>query len=217
MRHRRQACRAMEGADPTPRAPFVPSSCGASFARARPAIRIVRRYVAAYAVITLVACDAPADGVRDREDNSSASDTGPDVGTSSGSSIHQDDASGCPTTISDACLTDGGPTYRCVPNSTMAQESATWCGDDGPFGADPDVAILPNCDGFDVVEEGPTFSDYWTTYYYDVGTGALVGIGRVTNGQLTCVAGLAKVLEPSRCNDGSAVGSVCPLLDAGEN
>ncbi|MGH7269577.1 MAG: hypothetical protein ACREJ3_04025, partial [Polyangiaceae bacterium] len=82
-----------------------------------------------------------------------------------------DAGSGACPLMDQACAHDAGALYHCVRDWATAQRPSSWCTQQNVF-----VSIFSDCDGYDIVEESPIASDLATDYYYDLTTGALVGI-----------------------------------------
>ena len=90
----------------------------------------------------------------------------------------------------------------CATTWSTAQQPSTWC----PKVPYARVFTAPHCDGFDIVVLGAT--DTSSFYYYDLQTGALVGIeGHGNNGTL-CIAGQAPDVPLTDCYDAGGVVTV---------
>jgi hypothetical protein len=110
----------------------------------------------------------------------------------------------------DAGAIGGGTfTYHCVTTWSAAQQRATWCSNPGAS-----IYPLPDCGGFDIVEDINVDVSY--AYYYDRQTGTLVGIGfNDPQGKLHCIAGSVVPVDISTCHWTPQSTSLCFLTDAG--
>jgi hypothetical protein len=126
------------------------------------------------------------------------------AGAACSTSGDKGDASSCQS-VDEVCAADGGWNYLCVRDWSTAQRPSTWCG--GYPNAS--VVLYPNCGGFNVAVAGP-ISDTSTWYFYDVTSGALVGIEFTGNGGASCIAqDTASSLPVAHCFDGSVPVSLC--------
>jgi hypothetical protein len=137
------------------------------------------------------AASPPADASRGDAagDDSSAGDASMDGSADGGA---------CPS-VAQQCADAATADIACGTTWSNAQLPSTWC----PKVPYVRVYTAPHCDGFDIVVLGAT--DTSSFYYYDLQTGALVGIeGHGNNGTL-CVAGQAPGVPLTDCFDGGAV------------
>jgi hypothetical protein len=113
------------------------------------------------------------------------------------------DAATCPSVArecADAAAADPG----CGMTWSTAQQPSTWC----PKFPYARVLTASHCDGFDIVVLGAT--DTSSFYYFDLQTGALVGIEGHGNGGARCVAGQAPDVPLTDCyDDGGVVTVTC--------
>ena len=108
------------------------------------------------------------------------------------------DGAACPS-VAQQCSDAATADLACGTTWSSAQQPSTWC----PKVPYARVYTAPHCDGFDIVVLGAT--DTSSFYYYDLQTGALVGIeGHGNNGTL-CVAGQASDVPLTDCYDGGLV------------
>ncbi len=111
------------------------------------------------------------------------------------------DAATCPS-VARECADAASADLGCATTWSTAQQPSTWC----PKVPYARVFTAPHCDGFDIVVLGAT--DTSSFYYYDLQTGALVGIeGHGNNGTL-CIAGQAPNVPLTDCYDAGGVVTV---------
>jgi hypothetical protein len=122
--------------------------------------------------------EAGAEGILQAGDATDASDGG-------GISI---DGPSCPSVA--VYCGSAQPQYGgCVPNWVTAQNASTWCKTEAGasyLGGAADVFMQTGCNGFNTVVLSAT--DMGIIYFYDMGTGALIGIARQPS--WSCVAGV---------------------------
>jgi hypothetical protein len=111
------------------------------------------------------------------------------------------DAALCPS-VAQACGDAANADVGCATTWSTAEQPSTWCP------KDPYVRVFraTHCDGFNIVVLGS--ADTSSFYYYDLQSGALVGIEGHSLGGTRCVAGLSPDVPLTDCYEAGAVVTV---------
>lgn len=136
--------------------------------------------------------DVAHDDASDVSDASDASDASTDGYA---------DAAPCPS-VAQACGDAANADVGCATTWSTAERPSTWCA------KVPYVRVFraTDCDGFNIVVLGS--ADTSSFYYYDLQSGALVGIeGRGLGGAM-CVAGVSPAVPLTDCYEAGAVVTV---------
>ncbi|HEY4012207.1 MAG TPA: hypothetical protein VGM06_02615 [Polyangiaceae bacterium] len=105
--------------------------------------------------------------------------------------------------LSEACAI---PALHCVMSWSMAQDAASWC---ASFPGSR-VAIVTDCDGFDIAEVAGAGAA--SIYYYDPRSGALAGIkGEAPDGTVACVGGAPPGGSLTDCSDAGTPPFACNI------
>jgi len=112
-----------------------------------------------------------------------------------------EDAATC-TPVARECADAATADLGCATTWSTAQRPSTWC----PKVPYARVITAPRCDGFDIVVLGATDSSSF--YYYDLQTGALVGIEGHGNFGPLCIAGQSPDVPLTDCYDAGGVVTV---------
>lgn len=126
------------------------------------------------------------------------------------------DSAGCPGL--DAVCGSDADLYSCLLAWSMASNVSSWCQRASPRALDAGLSLVvwQGCAGYDLIDETVGASDQFTRYYYDSGTGVLVGIAEIPNNRVpVCVAGQVAALDDSTCQHWSPLEDICAAIDGG--
>ncbi|MGA7121824.1 MAG: hypothetical protein WBY94_17080 [Polyangiaceae bacterium] len=149
----------------------------------------------------------PADG--------SCDGTGTDAGVAPEAAAAMPDSAACPGL--DAVCGSDADVYSCPLAWRTATNVSSWCERASPSALDAGLSLVvwQGCTGYDLIDETVGASDQFTRYYYDSGTGVLVGIAEIPNNRVpVCVAGQVAALDDSTCQHWSPLGDICAAMDA---
>ena len=147
-------------------------------------------------------------------DAGSPSDANPGIDVAHGDASRASDASAdgyadaarCPS-VAQACADAAIADIGCATTWSTAEQPSTWC----PKVPYVTVFRATHCDGFDIVALGS--ADTSSFYYYDLQSGALVGIEGHGLGGTTCVAGVQPDVPLTDCYEAGAVVTVTCQAD----
>ncbi len=148
----------------------------------------------------------PADG--------SCARTETDAGTAPEAAAAMADSAACPG-LDVVCGSDADA-YSCVLAWSTASNVSSWCQRASPSALDAGLSLVvwQGCSGYDLIDETVGASDQFTRYYYDSGTGVLVGIAEIPNNRVpVCVAGQVAGVDDSTCQHWSPLEDICAAMD----
>ena len=146
--------------------------------------------------------DASIDSITGLDAGSlSDANAGIDVAHGDASADRSADAASCPS-VAQICADAGSADVGCGTTWSTAEQPSTW----GP--KDPYVRVFraTHCDGFNIVVLGS--ADTSSFYYYDLQSGALVGIEGRGPGGAACLAGVSPDVPLTDCYEAGAVVTV---------
>jgi hypothetical protein len=163
--------------------------------------------------LSFVHCSSSSSGVSSGGGPDASEDASPPADAATGDAAGRDssasdspgdgsaDVATCPS-VAQECADAATADLGCGTTWATARQPSTWC----PKVPYARVLTAANCDGFDIVVLGSVdTSDF---YYYDLQTGALVGIEAHGNLGTRCVAGQAPDVPLTDCYDAGGVVTV---------
>jgi len=137
-----------------------------------------------------------------------------DAGTAPEAAAAMADSAACPG-LDVVCGSDAD-VYNCLLAWSTASNVSSWCQRASPSALDAGLSLIvwQGCSGYDLIDETVGASDQFTRYYYDSGTGVLVGIAEIPNNRVpVCVAGQVAGVDDSTCLHWSPLEDICAAMD----